>query len=49
MVVGRIRYDRSVTRAQVKRIPVVEIDDSAAAEDIRKIWEALAAEINKNN
>ncbi len=48
-VVGRIRYDRSVTRAQVKRIPVVEIDGSAAADDIRKVWEMLATEINKNN
>ncbi len=48
-VVGRIRYDRSVTRAQVKRIPVVEIDGSAAAEDIRNIWELLAMEINKKN
>ncbi|OPZ73451.1 MAG: CobQ/CobB/MinD/ParA nucleotide binding domain protein [Firmicutes bacterium ADurb.Bin456] len=51
--VGRIRYDRSVTRAQVQKVPVVEIDGSIAAEDIKKVWELLAAEIklydNKNN
>ncbi len=47
--VGRIRYDRSVTRAQVQKVPVVEINGSTAAEDIKKVWELLVAEISKNN
>ena len=34
---GRIRYDSSVTRAQIMEKSVVEID-SPAAEDIRGIW-----------
>jgi MinD superfamily P-loop ATPase len=40
MVLGRIRYDRSVTQAQIEEKAVVELD-SPAAEDIRKIWEYL--------
>jgi len=37
-VLGRIRYDESVTRAQVEARPVVELEDSPAAEDIRNLW-----------
>ncbi|OQB16187.1 MAG: ferredoxin [Deltaproteobacteria bacterium ADurb.Bin207] len=40
-VVGKIRYDDAVTRAQVQRIPVVLGPDSAAAQDIRAMWETL--------
>lgn len=36
-LVGRIRYDRSVTEAQMRELAVVEID-SAAAEDMLAIW-----------
>jgi MinD superfamily P-loop ATPase len=43
---GRIRYDRSVTDAQVKRLPVVEFTDAPVSNDIRKIWDTLAREIN---
>ncbi len=38
-VLGRIRYDDAVTRAQIKRLAVVEDGDSLAAEDIRVLWE----------
>jgi len=39
--VGRIRYDRSVTDAMVKNMPVVEFADSGVANDIRRLWETL--------
>ena len=37
---GRIRYDSSVTRAQILEKAVVEID-GPAAEDIQEIWERI--------
>jgi MinD superfamily P-loop ATPase len=37
-VVGRIRYDQSVTLAQVRGTSVVELGDSKAAQDIREVW-----------
>ncbi|MBN1442072.1 MAG: ATP-binding protein [Planctomycetes bacterium] len=40
-VVGRIRYDGSVTRAQMEERAVVEIEADCAA-DIRRIWNELA-------
>ncbi len=45
-VVGRIHYDRAVTEAQVKRIPVVELADTIAAKDIRDTWNNLNKEIS---
>jgi MinD superfamily P-loop ATPase len=40
-VLGRIRYDESVTTAQVERRSVVERGDSPAAHDIRALWERV--------
>jgi MinD superfamily P-loop ATPase len=37
-ILGRVRYDESVTRAQVRRLSVVEHGDGPAARDIRKLW-----------
>ncbi len=45
-VVGRIRYDRAVTEAQVKGVPVVELADTLAAKDIRDTWGNLVREIS---
>lgn len=45
-VVGRVRYDRAVTDAQVKGIPVVELANAPAATDIKKMWNNLLQEIN---
>ena len=42
MVAGRIRYDRSVTAAQVQGQSVVDCDGSPAAEDIRELWTVLS-------
>jgi len=39
-VAGRIRYDRTVTRAQMEGRAVVELDAPCAA-DIRQVWENL--------
>ena len=39
-IAGRIRYDRAVTSAQIKKKAVVEID-APSAEDIRRVWESL--------
>ncbi len=39
-VLGRIRYDPSVTTAQIQARPVVEID-CPSAEDIRHVWQQL--------
>jgi MinD superfamily P-loop ATPase len=39
-VVGRIRYDRAVTLAQMQERAVVE-SDGPAAEDVRNVWDCL--------
>ncbi len=39
-IVGRIRYDNAVTRAQIQKKAVVEID-APSAEDIRQLWNNL--------
>jgi MinD superfamily P-loop ATPase len=39
-IAGRIRYDRSVTLAQMRALAVVEVDGPAAG-DIRDIWNQL--------
>ena len=40
-VLGRIRHDEAVTRAQLNRKSVVEDGDSPAASDIRALWESV--------
>jgi hypothetical protein len=40
-VLGRIRYDPAVTRAQVQGKAVVEVGESAAESDIRALWERV--------
>ena len=44
-VLGRIRYDESVTTAQVERRAVVERGNSPAARDIRALWERVRDEL----
>ncbi len=41
-IAGRIRYDRSVTRAQLEEKAAVELDSPAGA-DIRELWKTLSA------
>jgi len=45
-VLGRVRYDKAVTAAQIAGLSVVEYDDSAAAEDIRILWQNVSSELN---
>ena len=40
-VVGRVRYDSLVTRAQIQEKAVVDTD-CPCAEDIREVWRKLA-------
>ncbi|MBN1488487.1 MAG: 4Fe-4S binding protein [Phycisphaerae bacterium] len=37
-VAGRVRYDRAVTQAQIRKQTVVEYQDNGCAEDIRSVW-----------
>ena len=41
-VVGRIRYDRAVTNAQIHRQTVVEYAVGGAASDIRNLWQTVS-------
>ncbi|MDD3653810.1 MAG: ATP-binding protein [Desulfotomaculaceae bacterium] len=45
-VIGRIHYDRAVTGAQVKRVPVVKFARCTVAKDLRDIWDRLVTELN---
>jgi len=40
-VLGEIRYDTAVTRAQIEGISVVEYDSGSASSDIRSLWDAV--------
>ena len=41
-IVGRIRYDRTVTDAQIAAKSVVETGQNGAADDIRQLWNEVA-------
>jgi MinD superfamily P-loop ATPase len=45
---GRIRYDRRITHAQIERLSVVEYAEEGAAEDIRVLWERVAASLSRD-
>ena len=45
-VAGRVRYDTTVTAAQVRAQAVVECE-SAAADDVRALWESVKLKHNK--
>ena len=40
-MLGGIRYDEAVTRAQIEGATVVEFSNGSASEDIRRIWESV--------
>jgi len=42
LVVGRVRYDPAVTRAQIEATSVVEYSQDGVSEDIRALWRRLA-------
>ncbi len=41
-VAGRVRYDRAVTQAQIRKQAVVEYQDNGCAEDIRSVWTVVS-------
>lgn len=43
MLAGRVRYDRGVTAAQIRKQSVVEYQNNGCAEDIRQVWRAVCA------
>jgi MinD superfamily P-loop ATPase len=45
-VLGRVRYDESVTGAQVKKLTVVEHDAGPAAADVRVLWQRVRQALN---
>jgi len=51
-VAGRVRYDRAVTEAQIRKLSVVEYQHNGCAEDIRNVWarveDELSAKGNEN-
>jgi MinD superfamily P-loop ATPase len=40
-VAGRVRYDRAVTEAQVRKQTAVEYQTNGCAQDIRGVWERV--------
>jgi len=40
-VLGHIRYDRTVTEAQIRRRTIVEQTDAGAAADVKNLWQAV--------
>ena len=48
-VAGRVRYDRAVTEAQVRKQSVVEYQQDGCAEDIRQVWMVVHGELSKVN
>jgi len=44
-IAGRVRYDRSVTEAQIHRQSVVEYQADGCAEDVRALWHTVHLEL----
>jgi len=47
MICGRIRYDPTVTRAQLEARSVIESGNSPAAEDITNLWKTVSKRMNE--
>ena len=45
-VAGKVRYDRAVTEAQIRRLSVVEYARSGVTDDIKSLWTSLQASLN---
>ncbi len=44
-VAGRVRYDRAVTEAQVKKQTIVEYQTDGCAEDVRNVWNVVEQKV----
>ena len=45
IVAGRVRYDRAVTEAQVKKQTIVEYQTDGCAEDVRNVWNVVEQKV----
>ncbi len=43
---GKVRYDRAVTEAQIRKISVVEYSRNGIADDIKNLWANVRASLN---
>jgi MinD superfamily P-loop ATPase len=48
-VAGRVRYDRAVTEAQIRKQSIVEYQQDGCAQDIGTVWLAVHGELSKVN
>jgi len=48
-VAGRVRYDRAVTEAQIRKQSVVEYQQDGCAGNIRQVWMVVHGELSKVN
>jgi len=46
-VAGRVRYDRAVTDAQIRKLSVVEYQQNGCAQDIRGVWTRVAERLRR--
>ncbi len=46
-VAGRVRYDRAVTDAQIRKQSVIEYQHNGCSEDIREVWNAVSRELGE--
>lgn len=44
-VLGKVRYDRAVTKAQIVRTSVVEYTGGAVTEEIKSLWRHILYEL----
>ncbi len=47
-VAGRVRYDRAITQAQIRRQSVVEYQSNGCAQDIRIVWGEVNGRLRKD-
>ena len=47
--VGRIRYDRAVTEAQINKQALVEYTEAGAATDIKEVWSRVSDKLGQLN
>jgi len=47
-VAGRVRYDRAVTEAQVKKQTIVEYQADRCTEDVRNVWNVVGQKVISN-
>ncbi|MCK9273573.1 MAG: ATP-binding protein [Syntrophales bacterium] len=48
-VAGRVRYDKAITEAQIKRTTVIEYTDEGASLDIKALWRAIRQSLHVSN